>query len=541
MKRIELISVVVSVLMLFVTTGICASATGQEPYSADRYYSPPGGTETLVGKRYVDGLKMRMELLKKGKQGVAIIRQDKQVIWTLIPNQKRYLEMPLDPEKVKEMAGIFAGKTEREELGRKNLRGYKCIKYRIRHQDPVSGKHLTAIVWLAEELGANIRIEDGDGSLIDLRNIEIGRQPDSLFEVPPGYQRIDFTKMAGGFSHAGDGSQAPHSPHQSHASAPAATSAIPETVAALPAQPDIGDLLFANSDFEAGTLENWTTTGNAFDFQPTMGDNPVARKRRQPSKHQGKYWIGTFEKYSGGPGQRPGRVQSDQPMGTLTSVPFVISSEQIVFLVGGGKYPAKECVTLMVDGRDVRSATGKNNETMRKEVWDVREFAGKQATIVIKDLLKCGWGHINADYFHFEGGRTTTDAQTEPEAGGSTSGLAPKEESFTPEGSSWNDIPVYPGAEDEGPKPCSGKWAKCEKCEHRTYITTECPEKACDFYKMEMPGNGWNKLVFQKYPEGSCLGSWIKQDSEVRVFLNIGKRRGDKKTYIGITRGERCP
>jgi len=58
---------------------------------------------------------------------------------------------------------------------------------------------------------------------------------------------------------------------------------------------------------------------------------------------------------------------------------------------------------------------------------------------------------------------------------------------------------------------------------------------------MEMPGNGWNKLVFQKYPEGLCLGSWIKQDPEVRVFLNIGKRRGDKKTYIGITRDERCP
>jgi len=64
--------------------------------------------------------------------------------------------------------------------------------------------------------------------------------------------------------------------------------------------------------------------------------------------------------------------------------------------------------------------------TLWEVVWDVRKFAGKQAAIVIKDLLKCGWSHINADYFHFEGSRTMTDAQAGPEVGGSTSVRAPK-------------------------------------------------------------------------------------------------------------------
>ena len=54
-------------------------------------------------------------------------------------------------------------------------------------------------------------------------------------------------------------------------------------------------LLFANSDFEMGDLTNWTADGNAFDFQPTTGDNPTARGRKtQPSHHQGKFWIGTL-------------------------------------------------------------------------------------------------------------------------------------------------------------------------------------------------------------------------------------------------------
>ncbi|NIP78635.1 MAG: hypothetical protein GWM90_05285, partial [Gemmatimonadetes bacterium] len=36
-------------------------------------------------------------------------------------------------------------------------------------------------------------------------------------------------------------------------------------------------------DFETGTLQGWEQTGTAFRFQPTLGDNPTARDRRQPS------------------------------------------------------------------------------------------------------------------------------------------------------------------------------------------------------------------------------------------------------------------
>ncbi len=42
-------------------------------------------------------------------------------------------------------------------------------------------------------------------------------------------------------------------------------------------------------DFETGDLRGWTKTGNAFEFQPTYGDNPTARHRGQPSNHQGQY------------------------------------------------------------------------------------------------------------------------------------------------------------------------------------------------------------------------------------------------------------
>ena len=177
----------------------------------------------------------------------------------------------------------------------------------------------------------------------------------------------------------------------------------PSASAAPVAQPQILDpnLLFGNSDFENGDLTNWIAVGTAFEFQPTKGDNSTARRRGQPSNHQGEFWIGTFEKYQGTSGSHPGQTQGDKPVGVITSIPFQIKGDQIRFLIGGGKHLDTEYVALRVEGREVLKATGKHNEQMQRKVWDVTEFRGKQAQIVICDQLTRGWGHINADDFRY--------------------------------------------------------------------------------------------------------------------------------------------
>ena len=74
---------------------------------------------------------------------------------------------------------------------------------------------------------------------------------------------------------------------------------MPHSPSGSATQSAIDDLLFENSDFEAGDLSNWSATGDAFDFQPTKGDNHLARSHREPSERQGEYWIGTFESTTG--------------------------------------------------------------------------------------------------------------------------------------------------------------------------------------------------------------------------------------------------
>jgi len=89
-----------------------------------------------------------------------------------------------------------------------------------------------------------------------------------------------------------------------------------------------------NFDFEHG-IGGWERTGSVFDNQPTFGDNPTARNRGEPSKHQGDWWIGGYENRPS-KAAKAGAFQGDGPIGTLTSPRFRIIGKKISFLIGGG-------------------------------------------------------------------------------------------------------------------------------------------------------------------------------------------------------------
>lgn len=154
-------------------------------------------------------------------------------------------------------------------------------------------------------------------------------------------------------------------------------------------------------DFENPQLPGWQRQGAAFLRQPTYGDNPTARQRGQVSNHQGNYWIGTFESRPS-PTATPGAIQGDEPQGELTSAPFVIESQTISFLVGGGCLKDETYVELRVAGQPTLRTTGACSETMQRQRWQVGHLRGRQAAIHIVDRSSEGWGHINVDDFRFE-------------------------------------------------------------------------------------------------------------------------------------------
>ncbi|MFI1508893.1 GH32 C-terminal domain-containing protein [Streptomyces sp. NPDC020597] len=152
------------------------------------------------------------------------------------------------------------------------------------------------------------------------------------------------------------------------------------------------------ADFDGGAYGDWTTTGDAFGPAPATGALPG---QQQVSGFQGSGLVNTFR---GG----------DATTGTLTSPEFTIDKRYVNFLIGGGHHPADSAdptaLELLVDGQVVRSATGKDAETLETSSWDVRDLAGKKARIQLVDMNTGGWGHINADQI------VLSDTQAQPGA-----------------------------------------------------------------------------------------------------------------------------
>ncbi len=149
-----------------------------------------------------------------------------------------------------------------------------------------------------------------------------------------------------------------------------------------------------NLDFETGTLQDWRAEGEAFAGQPIKGDTVRPRRPGMSSRHQGQYWIGTYER------------KGDVPQGTLTSVPFKITHPWASFLVGGGSWPGT-CVELLRQdtGKVFFRASGIGEEDLRRVAVDLREHQGKEMFIRLVDQHSGGWGHINFDDFRFHGNK----------------------------------------------------------------------------------------------------------------------------------------
>jgi non-lysosomal glucosylceramidase len=179
--------------------------------------------------------------------------------------------------------------------------------------------------------------------------------------------------------HAGDGSRVnktlrePGLTMLSCAAAPAAAPSAP------PREP----IVFA--DFEGKDYGAWKVEGQAFGKRPAHGaPNSVQRLSGFQGKGLANSWTG-----------------SDKPHGKLISPEFAIERPYINFLIGGGQHPGQTCINLLVGGKVVRTATGKNSDAMEWANWDVGDLAGKTAHIEIIDAHSGGWGHIDIDQIEF--------------------------------------------------------------------------------------------------------------------------------------------
>jgi hypothetical protein len=137
-----------------------------------------------------------------------------------------------------------------------------------------------------------------------------------------------------------------------------------------------------NLDFESGTWEGWTLSGTAFGTAPS--DGTAWANAPSITGVQGRYFVNSY------------RDSSDAPVGSARSDTFTIDGDVVHFMIAGGASP-NTALELWVDGKRVRTSSGRNSEELVPIGWTVEEFAGRPAYFVIRDDESTAWGHIVLD------------------------------------------------------------------------------------------------------------------------------------------------
>lgn len=166
-------------------------------FSADMISTFRGEHQTK-GKIYYKPDMFRMDI-KEHQEMILITRIDKKIIWNIMPAEKMYMEMPFDLSNKPKVEEKFEGEIERKEVGRETFDGHPTIKYLITYK--VDNRKEQLYQWWATDINFGVKTAAVDGSWTqEFRNVKIGSQPNSLFEVPAGYQKIQMPQMPGGMN-----------------------------------------------------------------------------------------------------------------------------------------------------------------------------------------------------------------------------------------------------------------------------------------------------------------------------------------------------
>lgn len=146
------------------------------------------GGQTLSSKMYMKPDKFRTDNEAAGSS--TIVRKDLNKVWMIMTAQKTYMEMPgVTDEQIQMAEEKVKGEVSRKEVGSETVDGHPAIKYEVTAS--VDDKTVQTYQWWATDINFPVKTAAIDGSwVMEYRDIRIGGQPDSLFEVPAGYKKM---------------------------------------------------------------------------------------------------------------------------------------------------------------------------------------------------------------------------------------------------------------------------------------------------------------------------------------------------------------
>lgn len=203
MRRVALLIFAV-LLSVFAAQPAVAVEGPKVGYSADGYMELADGvTEGPI--YYMPGMERR-EYVEDGGSMAMIIRHDKKVVWMLMLEDKMYMETKFPKEGRKDDLGNY--KVEQTTVGPDTVNGIKATKTKV-IMTGRKGEKMGGFLWttgdgivvktdiIAVDKKSKERIKS------ELKNLKVGRQDPSIFEIPADYSKMDMGmggigKMIGG-------------------------------------------------------------------------------------------------------------------------------------------------------------------------------------------------------------------------------------------------------------------------------------------------------------------------------------------------------
>jgi hypothetical protein len=185
-------------VLLVIFSAASVMAADFSVYSADMVSESSGVTNK--SRMYAKGAKQRMEASEEGQKVINIIRADKKVMWMLMPDEKMYMEMPLNSKK-EDIASKLNDpnvKVEKKLLADETVDGHPSKKYHV-IMTRNGKKESSGYMWEASDLSNfPVKWQDEDmKTTVTWKNIKFGDVPDSVFEIPAGYKKMSMPGMGG--------------------------------------------------------------------------------------------------------------------------------------------------------------------------------------------------------------------------------------------------------------------------------------------------------------------------------------------------------
>lgn len=160
-------------------------------YSATRVMRVDG-TEFITKVNHAPHME-RITGVVGGLELTLILRSDRNVVWQLIPFMSMYGEADISEMDTPDNIQILS----REEVGNERINDEVVIKYRAEFLTRGGTRH-AGFYW-ENPAGVHVRSEfpfigrDGTEKKVELelRDVLVGAQPTTLFEVPAGFTKID--------------------------------------------------------------------------------------------------------------------------------------------------------------------------------------------------------------------------------------------------------------------------------------------------------------------------------------------------------------